>query len=108
MGWFVILLFASMPLLGLWSAWQAFALLSGRPTAVSKRLDHLPEDGRASATRHYGYLAATFAAALIALPVLSVANRWAFPIWGQLLTIVSGCAAIWGWWLQRRFGASQS
>ena len=106
MRWFLLALFLSMPLLGLWAAWQAFALLSGRRAAVSKRLDRLPHERRASAAKQYGYLAATLAIALMALAALSIANRWGFPIWSQLLIIAGGCASIWGWVLQRRYGMS--
>src|SRR5688572_16593542 len=97
-----------MPLLGLWSAWQAFALLTGRRASLSTRLDRLPQDRRASAATQYGYMAAAFAVAVIAVPALSVANRWGFSIWGQLLSIVGGCAVIWGWVLQRRYGLGNS
>ena len=104
MTWLVLALLLVTLLAGLFAARQSYLLLVGRTARLSKQVNHLPPEGRAVASRHYGYLCAGAAIGMLVLFVTVVLYRLPFNVWSQVLTIVSGCAVVWAWFLNRRYG----
>ena len=102
MRWFVFALFLSVPLLGLFAAWQGRALLTGRSALLTKRLSHLPPIEQKRAQREFGYLCSAAAVSLIALPVLALAFGWNYSVWGYVFQAIGGVMVVWGWVLGRR------
>lgn len=104
MKWVIFGLFCLMPLLAVFSGWQAVRLLSGRKAFASRRLTHLPPHLFSRASRDYGYMCAALAASLVVLPVVIIKMSLGFSMWSQLLTIVCSGIALWSWALNRRYG----
>ena len=104
MSWFITAILLVIPLASFFAAWQAYLLLVGKTAYLSKQFAHLPPERYAVASKQYGYLCATTAIAMLALPVAIVSQRLPFTTWSQLLTIASSCTVLWAWLLNRRYG----
>jgi hypothetical protein len=102
MQWISLCLFIAIPVLGGLAAWQARALLTGRPALLTKRLSHLSAEQRGQAQTEFGYLLLVMAVSFIALPAAALALRWAYPTWSNVFQIICALGIIWAWFLNRR------
>lgn len=106
MRWVILVLFVSLPIVGIFAAWQARCLLAGRPAVVTKNLRGLSPERMLHARRDYAHFSLAVSVAMLFLPAAALLLRWPHHIWGNVLAIVGGVAVIWGWLLTRRYANS--